>query len=147
MAADDERRSELRGERGEGAARLRALLERARVVAEEDVDLASPGEAIQGGALARSGPVPVAPTARRPDGKRTAVGETAEATETEPCSSRQVVQAEAERHRAGGENAGAGVGERLGVVVVSIHEQKLESCLAEQSTGGAEEAAAFGVAR
>jgi hypothetical protein len=39
------------------------------------------------------------------------------------------------------------VGERLGVVVVSFHEQKLEVCPAEQGTGGAEEAAPFRVAR
>jgi hypothetical protein len=53
VGVDDERRAELRGERGEGAARLRALLERARVVAEEEVDLAAAGEALEGGLLAR----------------------------------------------------------------------------------------------
>ena len=36
--------------------------------------------------------------------------------------------------------------ERLGVVVVSVHEQKLEAGAAEQGTGGAEEAASFRVA-
>ncbi len=40
-----------------------------------------------------------------------------------------------------------GAGERLGVVVVSFYEQKLEACPAEQSTDGAEEAAPFLVAR
>jgi hypothetical protein len=58
-----------------------------------------------------------------------------------------MVQAEAERHRRGGGGAGAGAGERLGVVVVSVHEQKLEAGPAEQSTCGAEEAAPFRVAR
>ena len=58
-----------------------------------------------------------------------------------------MVQAEAERHRPGGRSAGAGVGERLAVVVVSVHEQKLEARTAEQGTGGAEKAAPFRVAR
>jgi hypothetical protein len=58
-----------------------------------------------------------------------------------------VVQAEAERHRAGLGHAGAGAGERLGVVVVSVDEQKLEAGPAEQGAGGAEEAASFRVAR
>jgi hypothetical protein len=44
-------------------------------------------------------------------------------------------------------SAGAGVGERLRVVVVSDHEQKLEAHAAEQGSGGAEEAASFWVAR
>src|SRR5437763_14717700 len=38
--------AEVRDERGEGAARLRALLERTRVVAKEDVDLAAAGEVL-----------------------------------------------------------------------------------------------------
>jgi hypothetical protein len=58
-----------------------------------------------------------------------------------------VVQAETERHRAGRGHAGAGAGKRLGVVVVSVDEQKLESCPPEQGTGGAEEAAPFRLAR
>lgn len=37
-------------------------------------------------------------------------------------------------------------GERLGIVVVSFHEQKLEAGTAEQRAGGAEEAAAFRLA-
>src|SRR5262245_9895030 len=45
MGVDDERRAELRGKHGEGASCLRALLERARVVTEQDVDLAATGEA------------------------------------------------------------------------------------------------------
>ena len=51
VGVDDERRAEVRGERSEGAARLHALLERARVVAEEEVDLAAVGEALEGGPL------------------------------------------------------------------------------------------------
>src|SRR5215204_5053093 len=46
VGVDDERGAELGGERGEGASRLFALLERARVVAEEDIDLAAAGEAL-----------------------------------------------------------------------------------------------------
>jgi hypothetical protein len=88
VGVEDECRTELRGERGEGTARLGALLERARVVAEEEVDLAAAGEALQGGPLARGGPVPVATGSRRPDGKRAAVGEAAQAAETEACSGR-----------------------------------------------------------
>ena len=38
-------------------------------------------------------------------------------------------------------------GERLGVVVVSVHEQKLEARPAKQGIGGAEEAAPFRIAR
>ena len=147
VGVDDERRAELRGERGEGASRLRALLERARIVAEEEVDLAAAGEALEGGPLERDGPVPVATGSTRPDRKRAAVGETAQATKTEACSGRQVVQAEAERHRAGRGSASVGAGERLGVVVVSVDEQKLEACPPEQGTGGAEEAAPFRLAR
>lgn len=104
------------------AARLRALFERAWVVTEEDVDLIAAGEALEGGSLARSRPVPAATTV---SDRRAAVGQTAQAAETEPCSGRQVVQAEAEPHRAGRAGARVGVGERLGVVVVSVHEQKL----------------------
>jgi hypothetical protein len=147
VGVEDEGGAELRGERCEGAARLPALLERARVVAEEEVDLAAVGEALQGGPLQCGGPVPVATGLRRPGGKRAAVGKTAQTADPEACSGRQVVQAEAERHRAGGGGAGIGLGERLGVVVVSVHEQKLEACPAEQGTGGAEEAATFRAAR
>jgi hypothetical protein len=45
-----------------------------------------------------------------------------------------VVQAEAEPHRAGRARTGVGTGERLGVVVVSVHEQKLEADPAEQGS-------------
>ena len=65
---DDERRAELRGERGEGAARLRALLKRARVVTEQEIDLAAASEALARGPLARGGPVPVTTGSRRPGG-------------------------------------------------------------------------------
>jgi hypothetical protein len=58
-----------------------------------------------------------------------------------------VVQAETERHRDGCGAAGVGAGERLGVVVVPLHEQKLEASPAQQGTGGEEEAARFRVAR
>src|SRR5262249_35227388 len=121
-----------------------ALLERARVVAEEDVDLAVAGEALQRGPLARGGTVPVATAS---DGKRAAVGETAQAAEPEARSGRQVVQTEAERHRAGGGAARAGARERLGVVVVSVHKQKLEVGPAKQGTSGTEEAASLRVVR
>ena len=147
MGVDDERRAELRDERGEGAARVRALLERARVVAEEEVDLAAGREALEGCPLARGGPVPVATCSRRPGAKRAAVAETAQAAEPEACSVRQVVQAEPERDRARGVTARARACERLGVVVVSVHEEKLEVGAAEQGTGGTEEAAPFRVAR
>jgi len=60
VRVEDERRAELRGKRGEGAPRMRALFERARVVAEEEVDLVAAGEALQGRPLARGGPVTVA---------------------------------------------------------------------------------------
>jgi hypothetical protein len=40
-----------------------------------------------------------------------------------------------------------GAGERLGVVVVSVHEQKLEARPAEQGASGAEETAPVRVAR
>ena len=68
MGVEDEGGAELRGERGEGAARLCALLERARVVAEEQVDLVAAGEALKGGPLACGGPVPVAAGASRATG-------------------------------------------------------------------------------
>ena len=144
VAIDDERRAEFRGERRERAASLRALFERAWVVAKEKVDLAAAGEALKGGPLARSRPEPVAAGMGY---WRAAVGQTAQAAETEPCSGRQVVQAEAESHRAGRGGAGVGVGERLGVVVVSLHEQKLEARPAEQGTCGTEKAAPFRLAR
>jgi transposase InsO family protein len=147
VRVDDQRRTELRHERGEGAARLRALLERARVVAEEKVDLAAAGEALDRGPLVRNGPVPVAIGSTRPDRKRATVGETAQATKTEACSARHVVQAEAERHKPGHRRAVAGRGERLGVVVVSVHEEKLEARAAQEGAGGAEEAAPFRLAR
>jgi hypothetical protein len=148
VSVDNERRAELRGERGEGAARLRALLERARVVAEEDVDLAAAGEALASRSLDRGGTEPAATGTGLPDGTRAAVGETAQAAETEACSGRQVVQAEAERHRPPRRgSAGVGEGERLRVVVVSVHEQKLEPGPPEHGTGDAEESASFRVAR
>jgi hypothetical protein len=125
VSVDDERRAERRGERGEGAAGLRALLERARVVAEEEIDTAAAGEALVGGTLERGGPVPVATGSTRSCAERAAVGEAAQATKTEACSGRQVVQAEVERHRAGRASASIGEGERFGVVVVSVNEQKL----------------------
>jgi len=49
VAVDDERGAEFRGERRERAASMRALLERAWVVAKEKVDLAAAGEALKGG--------------------------------------------------------------------------------------------------
>jgi hypothetical protein len=147
VGVDDERRAELGGERGERAARLRTLLERARIVAEEEVDLAAAGEALEGGPLERSSPEPIATGSTQLDGSRAAVSETAQAAQTEPCAGRQVVQPEPERHRASDAVAVAGAGKRLGVVVVSIYEQKLESCRAEQGTSGAEEAPPFRVAR
>jgi hypothetical protein len=91
--------------------------------------------------------VPVATGLRRPVTICAAVGETTQAAEPEPCSRRQVVQAEAQPDRARREGAGVGAGKRLGVVVVSVHEQKLEACPAEQGTGGTEEAAPFRLAR
>ena len=107
----------------------------------------SPKTSFPRGPLARGGPVPVATGSRRPGGKRAAIGEIAQATKTEACSGRQVVQAKAERHRPGRRSAGAGVGERLAVVVVSFHEQKLEACTAEQGADGPEKAAPLRVAR
>ena len=68
-------------------------------------------------------------------------------TETEARSGRQVMQAKAERHRTGRGGASVSTGERLGVVVVSVHEQKLEARAAEEGAGGAEEAAPLRVAR
>jgi hypothetical protein len=147
VRVEDERRPEFRRERGEAAARLRAFLERARVVAEEKIDLAAAGNALEGGALGSGGAVPAASGSRRPGAKRAAVGETAQAAEPKACSGRHVVHAVAEGHRAGCGGAFSGAGERLRVVVVSFYEQKLEACSAEQSTGGAEEAAPFLVAR
>jgi hypothetical protein len=135
---------EFRGERRERAPSLRALLERAWVVAKEKVDLAAATEALKGGPLVRSGPEPAATGMRD---WRAAVGQTAQAAEMEPCSGRQVVQAEAEPHRAGRAGPGVGAGERLGVVVVSLHEQKLEARPPEQGTGRTEEAAPFRLAR
>ena len=148
VGVDDERRAELRGERGEGAARLRALLERARVVAEEEVDLAAAGEAASG-----------RPARARPPG-----------TSRDPLEATRLETRRRRRDSAGGRDgsvfrpsrwcrrkpSGTGPGaavrawafvERLGVVVVSVHEQKLEVGAAEQGTGGAEEAAPFRVAR
>ena len=143
VAVDDERGAEFRGERRERAASMRALLERAWVVATPTVDLAAAGEALKGGPLERSRPEPAATGV---GDRRAAVGETAQAAKTESSSGRQVVQAEAEPHRAGRAGAGVGAGERLGVVVVSLHEQKLEARPAEQGNGGAEEAAPFSLA-
>ena len=100
VGVDDERRTDFRGECGEGAARPRALFERARVVTEEEIDLAAAGEPLVGGTLERVGPVPVATGSTRPYGERAAVGETAQATKKEACSARHVMQPEAERHRA-----------------------------------------------
>lgn len=147
VRVEDEGGLELRGERGEGATRPRTLLERTRVMAEEDVDLAAAGEALQGGPLACRGPVPVASGSSRPGGRRATVGEAAQPAEPEARSGRQMVQAEAERHRSGRGSAGAGVGERLVVVMVSVHKEKLEARAAEQDTGGPEKAAPFRLAR
>ena len=144
MGVEDERRAECRGERREGAARLRAFIERAWVVAEEDVDLAAAREALEGGPLARDRSVPATTGV---GSRRAAVGEAAQATQLEARSGRHVVQAVPERHRAGRGEASAGPGERLGVVVVSVHKQKLEACSAEAGTSGAEEAAPFRVTR
>src|SRR3954447_6370336 len=64
--------------------------------------------------------------------------------ETEARPGWQVVQAVAERHRATRRpRAGTGAGQRLGVVVVSVHEQKLETGAAKKRAGGAQEAASF----
>ena len=147
VGVDDERRAELRGERGEGASCLRASLQRAGVVAEEEVDLAAARDALEGGPLASDGAVPVGTRPGRPDGTRAAVGETAQAPKTEACSGRQMVQAVAERYGADPGSASVGAGERLGVVVVSVDEQKLEACPPEQGATGAEEATPFRVAR
>ncbi len=147
VGIDNERRAELCRDCGEGPARVRALLQRSRVVAEEEVDLAPAGEALQDGPLARGGPMPVAAGSRRPGAERAAVGEAAQAAEKEACSGRQVMQAEPKRHRPRGVYVGAGAGECLGVVVVSLHEQKLEIGATEQRPGEPEEAAAYGVAR
>jgi hypothetical protein len=94
VGAEDKRWAELRGERGEGAAGLRTFIECARVVAEEDVDLAGASDALVGCPLERGGPIPAAGGSRRPDAKRAAVGEAPQAAEPEARSARQVVQAE-----------------------------------------------------
>jgi hypothetical protein len=60
---------------------LRALLERARAVADEEIDLYAAGEALIGGTLKCGGPVPIPTDSTRPGGKRATVGETAQATE------------------------------------------------------------------
>jgi hypothetical protein len=125
VGVEDERRTELRGERGKEASRLRALLESARVVAEEEIDLAAAGEPLEGSPLECDGPVPVATGSTRSHWKRTAVRETAQATKPEACSRRQVVQAEAERHRTGRGSSSVRAGERLGIVVIPVNEQKL----------------------
>jgi hypothetical protein len=57
------------------------------------------------------------------------------------------MEPEPQRHRPGSGCVRAGAGERLGIVVVSVHEQKLEPRTTEQSAGGAKEAAPFRVAR
>jgi hypothetical protein len=88
VRVEDERGADLSNERGERAARPRALLERPRVVAEEDVDLAAAGDALQRGPLSRGGAVPVATGSSRPRGECAAVGEAAQAAETEACSGR-----------------------------------------------------------
>jgi hypothetical protein len=137
VRVDDEHRAELRCERSKGAARPRALLECAGVVAEEEIDLAAASELREGGTLERDGSVPVATRSTRPCGKRAAVGETPQVTKTEACSGRQVMQAEAERYRAGRARSTARACERLDVIVVSVDEQKLEACLAKQGIGGA----------
>lgn len=72
VAVDDERRAEFRSERREKAASPRASLERHPV-----------------------------PAATGVSDRRAAVGQTAQAAKTEPCSGRQVVQAEAEPHQPG----------------------------------------------
>src|SRR5262249_49265020 len=99
------------------------------------------------GPVGRGGTGPGAPALPGSEGKRAAGGETAQAAEPEARSGRQVVQTEAERHRAGGGAARAGARERLGVVVVSVHKQKLEVGPAKQGTSGTEEAASLRVVR
>ena len=116
-------------------------------MAEEDIYLSAAGEKLERGALERGRPVPAAIGPTPPHGKRTAVGETAQAAEPEACSGGQVMEAESQPHRPGSGCVRAGAGERLGIVVVSLHEQKLESRTTEQSAGGAKEAAPFRVAR
>jgi hypothetical protein len=58
-----------------------------------------------------------------------------------------VVETETERHRPGGGAVGPGARERIGIVVVPLHEQKLEAGTAKQSSGGAEETTPVRVAR
>ena len=68
VGVDDERRDgALRRARRTNRA-PRALLERPWVVAEEEVDLAAVGEALEGGPLERGGTEPIASGSRRPDG-------------------------------------------------------------------------------
>jgi len=66
VRVEDERRPKLCRKRGEAAARLRAFLDRARIVAEEKVDLAAAGDALEGGPLESGGAVPAAIGSRRP---------------------------------------------------------------------------------
>jgi hypothetical protein len=147
VAVHDERGAELRGEYREWPSCPRTLLERARVVAEEDVDFAAGGgEALERHPLARCSTVPVATGSPRSDGKRAAIGEATQAAEPEARSGRQVVQAGSERHRAEGGGAGSGTCERPGVVVVSVHEEELEAGPVQQYTNGAEEPAPIRVA-
>jgi len=147
MGVDDERRAELRGECGEGASCPRALLERARVVAKEDVDLVAAGEALQRSPLAGGGTVPVALNATGSDGKGATVGEPAQVAEPEACAGRQMVETETEPHRPGGGAVGPGARERIDIVVVPLHEQKLEAGTAKQSSRGAEKTTPFRVTR
>jgi hypothetical protein len=116
-------------------------------VAEEDVYLSAAGEKLERGALERGRPAPAAIGPTPPHGKRTAVGEAAQAAEPEACSRGQVMEAETQRHRAGRGCVLAGAGEHLGVVVVPVHEQKLKPSPAEQGASRAEEAAPFRLAR
>ena len=116
-------------------------------MAEEEVDFAVARKALQPRPLACDSAVPAAISPRGPDWKRAAVGEAAQAAETEACSRTQVVQAVTERHRPACGITGASAGERLGVVVVSVHEQKLEAGPAEYGARRAEEAAPFWLAR
>jgi hypothetical protein len=130
VGIQDERRLELRGEGREGASCVGALLERARVVAEEGVDLAATGEALHGRPLTRGGTVPVATGVTRPDGK-----------------TRRRRRDSASGRAGSVSRPPDGACERPGVVVVSVHEQKLEPGPAKLGLGGAEEAAPFRVTR
>jgi hypothetical protein len=62
------------------------LFERARVVAEEDVDLVCIGEALERGPLECSGAEPAAIATRGPDGTRAALGEAAQAADAKTRS-------------------------------------------------------------